>query len=207
MKKKLESRRLIGYLIGMNVLCIGINLNTRSGLGVAAFSTLPYSLCRIFPHLTFGQTNIIVYLLIVILQFIIERRFSWALVAEIPFSFVFGMFVDFYNAILPTVGHEIILRALILLLGNTCSAVGVFLMVEGDLVVAPVDGIVVSISKVSKRAYSLCKNCFDLSMVCITVVVCLACRSPFYGIGVGTIFSALYVGRMIRLCERVATKD
>jgi uncharacterized membrane protein YczE len=77
-------------------------------------------------------------------------------------------------------------------------------MAQGHLVMAPVDGIVGSISEVSKKPYSLCKNCFDISMIIITVIVCLLFGSKFYGIGVGTIFSAFYVGRVIHLCEQQA---
>lgn len=45
------SFRYLGYIIGMNLLCIGINLNIRSDLGVAAFSTLPYALSQVLPVL------------------------------------------------------------------------------------------------------------------------------------------------------------
>lgn len=136
----------------------------------------------------------------------IERRFSWTLIAEIPFSVVFGMFVDCCDRILPAFNGSLWIKALILLIGNTCSAIGVFLMVKGNLVVAPTDGIVVSLSKVSGKAYSFCKNCFDISMIIITVITCLVCGGRFYGIGLGTIFSALYVGRAIKMCEKVAVK-
>lgn len=197
------SFRYLGYIIGMNLLCIGINLNIRSDLGVAAFSTLPYALSQVFTGLTFGEMNVIIYILLVSLQFLIERHLSLPLLAEIPFSFVFGLLVDFYGLILPAVDFSLSLRIPVLLAGNTLSGIGVFLMVRGQLVVAPVDGIVASVSKVYCHPYSICKNCFDLSMLSITVIFCLLWHTPFYGIGLGTIFSAFYVGRVIRLCEKV----
>lgn len=208
MEKKENKKwmRYVGYLIGMNLLCIGINLNTRSTLGVASFSTLPYSLSCIFSHLTFGEANIVIYLILVVLQLLLERKWSLHVLLEIPFSFLFGLIVDLYDFILPFADLALWLRILVLLAGNTLSAVGVFLMAQGHLVMAPVDGIVGSISEVSKKPYSLCKNCFDISMIIITVIVCLLCRSRFYGIGVGTIFSAFYVGRVIHLCEQQAAK-
>ena len=92
-------------------------------------------------------------------------------------------------------------QIIVLLFGNTCCAVGVYFMLKGNLVMTPVDGLVLSISEVSHKPYSICKNCFDISMILSTVVVCLICRSPIYGIGVGTVFSAFYIGRVIRFCE------
>lgn len=43
-------------------------------------------------------------------------------------------------------------------------------------------------------------------MILITVLVCLLCRSQFYGIGAGTIFSAFYAGRVIHLCQQQVQK-
>ena len=36
-------KRYVYYLLGMNILVLGITCNTLSNLGVGAFSTLPYA--------------------------------------------------------------------------------------------------------------------------------------------------------------------
>ena len=74
-------------------------------------------------------------------------------------------------------------------------------MLKGDLIMTPVDGLVLSISEVSHKPYSLCKNIFDISMILATIIICLICHSSIYGIGIGTVFSAFYIGRVIRFCE------
>lgn len=38
-------------------------------------------------------------------------------------------------------------------------------------------------------------------MIVATIILCLVTRSPLYGIGVGTVFSALCVGRIIKWFE------
>ena len=45
-----------------------------------------------------------------------------------------------------------------------------------------------------------------ICMILITVLVCLLCRSQFYGIGAGTIFFAFYLGRVIHLCQQQVQK-
>ena len=45
-----------------------------------------------------------------------------------------------------------------------------------------------------------------ICMILITVLVCLLCRSQFYGIGAGTIFFAFYIGRVIHLCQQQVQK-
>lgn len=51
-------KRYVYYLLGMNILVLGITCNTLSNLGVGAFSTLPYAV-SFLTFLTFGQANIV----------------------------------------------------------------------------------------------------------------------------------------------------
>ena len=55
-------KRYLYYLLGMNILVLGITCNTLSYLGVGAFSTLPYAV-SFLTFLTFGQANIVFYLI------------------------------------------------------------------------------------------------------------------------------------------------
>ena len=50
-------------------------------------------------------------------------------------------------------------------------------------------------------AFSKVKNVFDISLVLLTVLLCLVNQAPWYGIGAGTVVSALLLGRMIKLYE------
>ena len=65
-------KRYLYYLLGMNILVLGITCNTLSYLGVGAFSTLPYAV-SFLTFLTFGQANIVFYLIFVCIQMILER--------------------------------------------------------------------------------------------------------------------------------------
>lgn len=51
-------KKYLIYLLGMNILVLGITCNTLSNLGVGAFSTLPYAV-SFLTFLTFGQANIV----------------------------------------------------------------------------------------------------------------------------------------------------
>ena len=63
-------KRYVYYLLGMNILVLGITCNTLSNLGVGAFSTLPFAISSLC-FLNFGQSNIVFYLLFVLIQIII----------------------------------------------------------------------------------------------------------------------------------------
>ena len=187
-------KRFINYLIGLNVLVLGITLNTRSLLGVSAFTTLPYALKEMTP-ISFGVANIMLYMVLVVVQLFIERKMKMDILLEVPFSFIMGYILDLYQIIIPASPESLGLRIVILLAGNVCTAFGIYTMVQSHLVLAPVDGVILSISNHYNKAYSLCKNCFDITMIILTIILCLVTRSPLHGIGVGTI------GRIIKWFE------
>ena len=193
-------KRYMNYLIGLNVLVLGITLNTRSLLGVSAFTTLPYALKEMTP-ISFGVANIMLYMVLVVVQLLIERKMKMDILLEVPFSFLMGYIIDLYQMIIPASPESLGLRIVILLAGNLCTAFGIYTMVQSHLVLAPVDGVILSISNRFNKAYSLCKNCFDITMIISTIILCLVTHSPLYGIGVGTVFSALCVGRIIKWFE------
>ena len=163
-------------------------------------STLPYALKEMTP-ISFGVTNIMLYMVLGVAQLLIERKMKLDILLEVPFSFIMGYILDLYQIIIPASSESLGLRIVILLAGNICIAFGVYTMVQSHLVLAPVDGVILSISNHYNKAYSLCKNCFDITMIVLTTVLCLVTRLPLYGIGVGTIFSALCVGRIIKWFE------
>ena len=91
-------KRYLYYFHSMNILVLGITCNTLSYLGVGAFSTLPYAV-SFLTFLTFGQANIVFYLIFVCIQMILERKISMKFILEIPFIVCFWL-VDLIYMIL-----------------------------------------------------------------------------------------------------------
>lgn len=55
-----------------------------------------------------------------------------------------GYILDLYQIIIPASPESLGLRIVILLAGNVCIAFGVYTMVQSHLVLAPVDGVILS---------------------------------------------------------------
>lgn len=136
---------------------------------------------------------------------ILERKISMKFILEIPFSFIFGFgrFISIHNTYNK---FESLYTNPCVINRNTCCAIGVYFMIKGNLIMTPVDGLVLSISEVFHRPYSLCKNIFDISMILATIIICLICHSSIYGVGIGTVFSAFYIGRVISVLENFKFK-
>ena len=194
------SKRVCLYFAGLNLIALAVVLNIRYDMGVAAFSSVMYAISQIY-SVSLGTASIFCYLFFVLLQCILSRKITLAYMLEIPLSFVFGWITDLYDFLIPPLVLPVLLRALLFFLTMFVTAMGVFLCVKTNLVLTPTDGIVLTISQVFHLAFSKVKNVFDISLVLLTVLLCLVNQAPWYGIGAGTVVSALLLGRMIKLYE------
>lgn len=188
------------YLVGLNLIAAAVVLNIRYALGVAAFSSVMYSISEIY-HISLGTASIICYLVFVLIQCILSKKITLTYILEVPLSLAFGLLTDFYDWIIPALAFSFWLRLLLFSMTMFVTAMGVFLCVKTDLVLTPTDGIVKTISEVFRLPFSLVKNTFDISLVAVSVLLCLGNHTELYGIGVGTVLSALCIGRMIKMYE------
>ena len=169
-------KRSVWYIIGLNCIALSVVLNIRFDLGVAAFSSVMYAISEIY-HISLGMASIICYLIFVVLQCLMSKKVTLVFILEVAARFVCFCLTMFL------------------------TAVGVYLCVKSKMVLTPTEGIVNTISEVFHLRFSAVKNAFDISMVIISALLCLLNHSSFYGLGVGTVLSALLLGRIIKLCE------
>ena len=194
------TKRVLLYIAGLNLIAAAVVLNIRYRMGVAAFSSVMYSISEIY-GISLGTASIICYLIFVLMQCILSRKITLNYILEIPLSFAFGILTDIYDFLIPEFSFPLVFRSLCFILTMFVTAMGVFLCVKTDLVLTPTDGIVKTISEVFRLPFSRVKNVFDISLVAISASLCLANHTPFYGIGIGTVLSAVFLGRIIKIYE------
>lgn len=61
------------YFLGLNLIAFAVVLNVRFDLGVAAFSSVMYSISQIY-NISLGTASIICYLIFVIIQCILIQK-------------------------------------------------------------------------------------------------------------------------------------
>ena len=174
-------KRAVWYIVGLNLIAATVVLNIRYNIGVAAFRSVMYAISEMYR--------------------ILSRRITLIYLLEIPLSFAFGVLTDVYDWLIPALPFALPTRLLCFTLTMFVTSAGVFLCVKSKMVLTPTDGIVNTISEVFHLRFSTVKNSFDLSMVAISALLCIINHSAFYGIGVGTVLSALMLGRIIKLYE------
>ena len=184
-------KRFIIYIAGLNLIAAAVVLNIRYDLGVAAFSSVMYAVAEIY-HISLGTATIICYLIFVSMQCVLSKRITLTYALEIPLSFAFGLLTDFYDFLIPDFSLALVPGALCFFLTMFVTALGVFLCVKSRLILTPVEGIVQTISDVFKFPFSMVKNVYDVSLVAISALLCIAHRRRH---------------RALRVCDRAHHKN
>lgn len=205
--RRINYKRAIIYLIGLNTLALGTVLFACGKLGVSALVSVPQVMANFLP-LTLGNATTFVFLVLVIIEAIILGRIKWQIPAQFILSFIFGWIVDFYGL---TVGLEYLVlntfleKIIMTLLAIICTSIGIFMMVKSDFVLIPPDGVVDVISQKINMQFGKIKFCFDFSMIFISITLSLLFIGKITAIGIGTILAVIFVGQLINVWEHLFT--
>lgn len=230
--KKQTIYRIILYLIALLILALGLTLNTKAGLGVSPIISVSYCVSIISGH-NFGNTTLALYTLFVFLELILHtyrehqyaKRADKALahankvnlrliylmdLLQIPFSIVFTRFLNIFSNMLPDLPDGdmspkmLVIRFALLLIALICTGIGAAMSLDMKIIPNPGDGIVQAIADCINKSVGFTKNCVDVVNLLITVTISLVFSGELHGVGVGTVFAVILVGRIIALFNHLA---
>lgn len=196
--------RLGIYCLGLLILAFGIALAVNSNLGVSPVSSLPFVVSQI-AGISLGTCTTLIYILYILLQMVISRKFQPTLLLQLVFSTIFGYFVDGAKWVLgdfclPTYfGQLAMLAASILLIGFS-----LVLYIDVKLAPMPAEGLVGCISAINGRPFSQMKTAVDCTSVLVAAVLSVLFLGKLSGIREGTILTALLVGKMMGILRKFA---
>lgn len=190
------------FICGIATMTFGIALSCKANLGTSPISSVPWvlSLCTPF---SVGFLTIAMNLLFVAVQPLLLRAFYWReLMGQVIVTIPFGNSIDFFMWVLQDYNPDTLLERWIACLASVVIlAFGVFLEVRAKIFLAAGEGLVNVLAFITKRKFSTLKNCFDITLVSISVIISLFEFGALRGVGLGTIAAAVLVGRMVYLYE------
>ncbi|MDY6065848.1 MAG: DUF6198 family protein [Finegoldia sp.] len=191
--------KLALFLLGTFVNSLGIALITKANLGTSQISGISYVLSLKFENLSFGLITFLLNVVFLIMQImILKSRTDLKIIAQLPVSFLLGFFVNISMGIFSFVDpNNFLAKVLFLLLGCTILGLGISIEVAPDIVKIPGEAIVFTIAREYKLDFGKVKVIFDIILVAIALVISLIAFGSVKGIGVGTLVSALLVGRIV----------
>lgn len=192
--------RMLMYLVGVAVLALGMSLQTASGLGVVALTCFATTLSMLTGK-TLGFWITAAY--IVAQLAILRSEFQPRILLELCFSTLIGGFTDFFMAVNPLHPAVLPIQVETMLLSLAVTAIGVSLVVNMGVVPNAADGLVQVIAEKIKRRFGDVKVVFDCSHVAVSLVLSLALMHNLGGFGVTTAISALFLGHVINIANKL----
>ena len=181
-------------------MTIGIALSCKADLGTSPISSVPWVMSMFMPW-SIGEITIVLNLAFIIAQPILLRQIYWhELIGQLITLIFFGNGIDFAMNLLTWVAPTTLAwKWFDCILSTIILAFGVFLCIRAKIFVAAGEGLVLVISFVSKLKFSIIKNCFDCTLVAISLAISFLQFGEMRGVGVGTIAAAILVGRWVQL--------
>ena len=193
-------KRIIVYIAGLIILALGIDLNTKTMLGISPIISVPYNISVISGWLL-GAVIFSYYVLLVILQLLIQKKdFPVYQFLQIPCAFVTSAAVQIFDNVIPVPGH-IALKIIVLILAIVVTAIGASLVVEMKIVPNPADGLANIIGTKLGHGFGFGKNIIDFISITVSIIIGLVAKGSIIGIGIGTVITMIMTGRVIALLQ------
>lgn len=199
----MKINRIIIYLIGTLILALGLTLNIKCSLGTSAIVSVSAVISNIM-NIKSGDAVLLEYMVFVVLEIIVhvhlkvDKKVILLDIMQLPFSLVFTRFMNLFADIART-PQNIVGKFIMLFVAMTLTAVGASLMIYTDIVYNPGDGIVKALSGLFNKEVGYCKNLTDITCICVSFVLIILFKTGMVGIGIGTVISAVCIGRFMSL--------
>ncbi|MCP1145072.1 YczE/YyaS/YitT family protein [Lysinibacillus endophyticus] len=192
-------KRVALYVIGLFLLAIGVSFSIQASLGVSPVSSLPYALALV-SGLSVGVMTVVSNILFIVLQVFLTKRFDLRdFSLQLLISFLFGFYMDFslfLVRLLPT-PETIIMRSIFLIISLFIVAFALLAYFNVKLPLMPYDSLTYAISNRFQMHFPKAKITSDLINVGISLIVCLICIQSFGSVGIGTLISAYFIGKIL----------
>lgn len=194
--------RLGIYIIGMIFVSLGIVLCVKCELGVSPISSIPYVLGYLTP-LTFGTLTMLFHFLNSIVKYILEKRlFNVKVLLQIPVAFLFGVIIDFFKNIMSFQAENLIFKISLMIMSIIFTALGMHFMLSMKIVQNPPDGTVNILAHLLSKNVGKIKVNYDIIMVIVSVAIGYIFLQNLKGVGIATVFSAIFVGKTLTLMKK-----
>lgn len=210
-KKSTESagllfRKYFVFLVGLMIVACGICLITKAGLGTSPASAVAYVTSLKYPFLSFGTTTFVLNVLVFGMEWLLlGNKFDMTQrIGQIPATLAFSIVTDFWMNVLSFIPEMNFFGSLmIFVLGCAVLGFGVVIELAPDVLKVPADGLTNAISVHFSLSLGTSKNLQDLTFCLMGGLLSWIFFGGLRGVGLGTILSAILVGRFVALFRKI----
>ena len=200
-----RTRRLLLYLLGLLILCFGLTLNNKSGLGNSPIIAVAYAAAELL-DIPIGITSFVWYTFFVFLQFLfLRKRFALTRLLQVITSVLCSTFVQTFAVLLPS-PEALAARIAMLFSAIICVGIGASITVGMRFPPNTADAFSSCLGEALHRDFGFGKNIVDITCVLITAALTFLVAGHVFGIGIGTLCAMIFVGRVIALFQPVTNR-
>lgn len=201
--------RVVVMFIGLICIALGISVSKLALMGTSPISSMPAVMTEISDSfgipMTMGAWTFVFNLSYFVLEIALLRsRFKPIQLLQIPLFFVLSVSVDAWLALLgPLCPQGYPMQLAWLAASIVVLGFGIRVQLSSNLLMTPGDAAVQVIAYVSGQRFSKCKVIWDVSLMCAAALTSLVVLGGLYQVREGTIASAVFVGPMVRVWDRL----
>ncbi|MGL5695017.1 MAG: DUF6198 family protein [Peptostreptococcaceae bacterium] len=198
MKEKRLFSGELALILGLVFNSFSNTLMVKSGMGISAISSVPYSLSLIFDKVTLGTWNYIFQGTLIVILLLITKKFKIEYITCFFLGVIFGNMMDFFDVmIIQKLPVNMFLSVLYFLVSFILVSVGISFLLKCTMPVLPIDTFTRDLTEYLDVPYQKVKTIFDLSCLGTTIILTLLFLKGFKGIGVGTVVCAIITGKVV----------
>lgn len=189
-------RRIPQYILGLILMAVGVVFLKKLQLGISPISSVPDAISMV-SGFTLGNVTIAFHVFCIIAMIIVMRRVTLKTLLTLPLAVAFGYLIDLCMYLMDFQLESFWLRLALCFPGIVVSALGVVLIVGADLMLPSPDQLMRAINTTFNIPLSRVKTTGDIIWVATSVAIDLISSGTLRSVGIGTVLTALLVGRFI----------
>ena len=190
--------RVFFYILGLMCIALGVTLNTKTVLGISPVISVAYNIAYILGF-TFSIVTFVYYIFLILVQWLLlGQDFRPIQMLQVISSLITSLFIQLFDSTIPEF-QGMPLRISMLLLAIVITGTGILLTVRMELIPNPADGLADAIGIKTKKGLGFGKNLLDFTCISIALVLGFAVTRGILGIGIGTVLTMIFTGRVVAL--------
>lgn len=192
-------KRIIVYLLGTFLLGVGVTFSIKADLGVSPVSSLGYAIALI-TSISVGTAVFLANFIYIAIQYAISKKFEGKeYILQLISSLFIGVAIDgslFLFTFLP-VANSWGLKFVYLVVSLFIVSMGIFLYINARFPPGSYDALIPLVSERWHKPFGQAKTICDLTIISVSGILCLLCIQSLGSIGIGTIISAYFTGKIL----------
>lgn len=200
-KKHISLNRWLTYIAGIFIMNTGIVLTIRAGVGIAPISSVTRTMTMVYPPLSQGTYSFLLNFVMFFGEFVVlPKEFRLKNFAQLIPALVSGFFLDANLRLLGFLSVEnYVLSLCLLVAGCAVLALGIYLMIEADLILMPNDAFNSVLVKRTHMKWGNVKTMVDLGLLLTAAIIGLVFLGKIMFIREGTLINAIICGQFIKM--------